>query len=335
VSALQAALARPLGLALDLPPRLRRRLGIIAAACVLVAALYMVVLRNCPLVSVDRVTVTGVTTRDAAKLREALADTARSMTTLHVDHDRLERLVAGYPVVRELRVSSDFPHALRIEVVEHHPAAIAIAGGSRVPVAGDGTVLRGLPADPDLPVLRLKGALPPERLTEPAALRAARVLGAAPIALRTRLTGLGRDGDKGLTVKMREGPLLIFGDTTRLHAKWVAATRVLADRSSRGATYIDLRLPDRPAAGGVAGETLQPVAPQAAAEAPAPQPQAGAAGTEPTTAAAGAAEGQTAQPQSAPAPQPEQPAAPQQAPATTAPQPQAGAGGGAAVNPQP
>jgi cell division protein FtsQ len=212
-------------------------------------------------VNVSRVTVTGVTTSDASKLRQALTTTGRSMTTLHVDQGRLDRVVSGYPVVRELRVSTDFPHGLRIEVVENEPAAVAVAGGSRVPVAADGTVLRGLPALPGLAQLQLKGALPPERLTEPAALKAARVLGAAPLALRTHLVGLGQDGEKGLTVKMRQGPLLIFGDTTRLRAKWIAATRVLADRSSRGATYIDLRLPDRPAAGGVAAATLQPVAP--------------------------------------------------------------------------
>ncbi|HEX4759541.1 MAG TPA: FtsQ-type POTRA domain-containing protein [Thermoleophilaceae bacterium] len=261
MSALQAALARPLDIALNVSPRMRRRALAGVAAFLALLALYMVVLRNCPLVKVSRVTVTGVTTSDASKLRQALTATGRSMTTLHVDQGRLDRVVSGYPVVRELRVSTDFPHGLRIEVVENEPAAVAVAGGSRVPVAADGTVLRGLPAPPGLAQLQLKGALPPERLTEPAALKAARVLGTAPLALRTHLVGLGQDGDRGLTVKMRQGPLLIFGDTTRLRAKWIAATRVLADRSSRGATYIDLRLPDRPAAGGVAAATLQPVAP--------------------------------------------------------------------------
>jgi cell division protein FtsQ len=336
MSVLQAALARPLSLRLHLSPQLRKRLGITLAACLSLFALYMVVLRNCPLVKVERVTVTGVTTRDADKLRGALADSARSMTTLHVDRGRLEKVASGYAVVQELRVKPDFPHGLRIEVVEHSPAAVAVAGASRVPVAADGTILRGLPADPDLPQLHLKGALPPERLTEPAALRAARIFGTAPEALRTRLTSIGNDGDKGLTVHMREGPLLIFGDTTRLRAKWIAATRVLADRSSQGATYIDLRLPDRPAAGGVAAETLAPVAPtDAPAEQAAPAGQQTTSSSPAPVSPTGAAAGQAAQPepdaqqQATPAP------APQQAPATAAPQPQAGAGGGATVNPQP
>lgn len=338
MSTIQAALSRPLGALhlLELSPRLRRRLLAIAAACLLLAAVYMVWFRNSSLVKVERVTVSGATTRDAGRLRAALADTGRSMTTLNVDRDRLMRAVDGYPVVRELRVRADFPHALRIEVIEHHAAAIAVSGGTRVLVAGDGTVLRGLPVDGKLPELQLRGALPPKRLREGAALRAAGVLGGAPLPLRHRLAGVREGGDKGLTVRMREGPQLIFGDATRLKAKWTAATRVLADPSARGATSIDLRLPERPAAGGVAGQTLEPVAPLAGPSATGvqagPAPGASAAATAAPT---GAAAGQAAPIQpGTPAPAGQSPPA-QQPPPAPAPQPQAGAGGGATANTQP
>ena len=50
------------------------------------------------------------------------------------------------------------------------------------------------------------------------------------------------------SVLAMDGPVLYFGDSHRLAAKWAAASRVLADASSRGATYLDLRLPERPAA---------------------------------------------------------------------------------------
>ena len=68
-------------------------------------------------------------------------------------------------------------------------------------------------------------------------------------------------GQDGIVVELRDGPELIFGDATRVRAKWVAATRVLADPDSEGATYIDVRLPGRPAAGGLPAATLAPVAP--------------------------------------------------------------------------
>ncbi len=67
---------------------------------------------------------------------------------------------------------------------------------------------------------------------------------------------------------MRNGLLVYFGDDRRPHAKWLSLARVLADPSSAGASYVDVRLPERPAAGFPAG-----VSPSAA----------GTAGTAPTS----------------------------------------------------
>ncbi len=48
---------------------------------------------------------------------------------------------------------------------------------------------------------------------------------------------------------MRSGLLAYFGDASRPHAKWLSLARVLADSSCAGASYVDVRLPERPAAG--------------------------------------------------------------------------------------
>ena len=62
-------------------------------------------------------------------------------------------------------------------------------------------------------------------------------------------------------VELRDGPELIFGDPTRARAKWTAAARVLADPKAEGASYVDVRIPGRPAAGGLTDETVAPVTP--------------------------------------------------------------------------
>ena len=54
---------------------------------------------------------------------------------------------------------------------------------------------------------------------------------------------------------LRGGLLAYFGDATLPHAKWLSLARVLADPSSAGASYVDVRLPERPAAGFAAGVT--------------------------------------------------------------------------------
>jgi cell division protein FtsQ len=72
----------------------------------------------------------------------------------------------------------------------------------------------------------------------------------------------------GLVAELRAGPELRFGDPSRLPAKWIAAARVLAASGARGASYIDLRLPERPAAGGLPTTGVIPLAPAGDSAAP-------------------------------------------------------------------
>ena len=153
----------------------------VLAACLVLAAGFQFWLRDSSLVAVEDVKVTGLTTKDAARVRAALVS-----RRAHDDHPargpgraRATRSRA-YPVVRALEVQADFPHRLEIRVIEHRPAALV--GG--LPVAGDGTILRGLPVEGRLPEIELRGKLDGDRLTDPARLHAARVAGGAPAPLR-------------------------------------------------------------------------------------------------------------------------------------------------------
>jgi cell division protein FtsQ len=261
-AAAAVALRRPLT-ALVPPPHLRGRVLAVIGGLALLLCLYMVWFRDSSFVRVQQVSISGLTSSDSAKLREQLTATARTVTTLHVRQDKLDRVADAYPSVERLEVSADFPHTLRIDVIELQQAAILVSGRSRMPVAGDGRLLRGVRPKGPLPVIKLKGAFPSERLPAGFPLRAARVAGAAPLRLRRRIVDVSETRDRGLVAHLRNGPDLIFGDATRPRAKWLAAARVLADKHSRGASYVDLRLPERPAAGGL---TVEPEAPSPTAE---------------------------------------------------------------------
>jgi cell division protein FtsQ len=245
-----------------LPPCMRRRVFMVLAACLVLAAGFQFWLRDSTLVAVEQVKVTGLTTKDASRVRAALVSAAHTMTTLHVDQAELEDAIAAYPVVRALQVQADFPHQLDIRVIEHRPAAMV--GG--MPVAGDGTILRGLPVEGRLPEIELRGKLDGDRLSDPANLHAAHVAGGAPAPLRGRLERIDIRAEEGIVVELRDGPELYFGNATRVRAKWIAAVRILADPEAAGASYIDVRLPGRPAAGGLPAETLAPVAPAGSAD---------------------------------------------------------------------
>jgi cell division protein FtsQ len=247
-------------------------------------------LRDSSLVGVRRVQIVGLTGPDAARIRTALRAAALNMSTLHVRLDALRSAVEPFPVVKSIRAYAHPPHALRIEVVEQVPVARADFGGRSVPIAPDGTVLPASLGTAGLPALPGSGNPGAGRLTSPSVLRAVALLAAAPPDLRARVGRVTFSRAHGLVVLLRHRAALYFGGAVRLAAKWAAAAAVLADRDSSGARYIDLRIPERPAAGG-----LVP-----AAVATAPTPGASPVPLLPTVPATPAAGPPTAPPAGAP-----------------------------------
>ncbi len=205
--------------------------------------------RDSSLVAVRQVAVTGVDGPDAPEIRSALITAARTMTTLNVNTGTLHTVVAPFPVVRQLRVSTSFPHGLRIHVIEQVPVAVIIAAGRRTEVAADGTLLRGAAAASTLPAITLSVAPGGNRVTG-TALAEVKLLAAAPYALLVKVSQASSDASRGLVAALRDGPTLYFGEASDLSVKWTAAAAVLDDPGSAGAAYIDISDPARPAAGG-------------------------------------------------------------------------------------
>jgi len=227
--------------------RVSVRVRVVLAAVAILGGCWLW-LRDSPLVAVRQVRVTGVAGPDARQIRAALTLAARNMTTLDVRVGQLRTAVAPYPVVKDLRVSTQFPHGLRIRVIEGLPVGALVAGGHAIAVSGDGTVLHDIPTGslPSVPVALLPGG---SQITDRNALDALALLADAPPRLTGRIEQVTTVAPHGLVVQLRSGPALYFGDDTDLDAKWSAATEVLADSSSAGATYIDVTDPSRPAAG--------------------------------------------------------------------------------------
>jgi len=206
-------------------------------------------LRDSPLVSVQRVRVSGVHGPQAAAIEGALVAAAHRMSTLDVRAGELRAAVSSYPVVSAVRASASFPHELRIRVLEQPAVAALVWGGLRTAVAADGTVLGPGLLTGSLPTVgAFSQPSPGERLHDRTLLACLSVLGAAPAALAGHVKTVF-EGPRGLTVAMANGLQVYFGDASRPHAKWFSLARVLADASSAGASYVDVRLPSRPAAG--------------------------------------------------------------------------------------
>jgi cell division protein FtsQ len=213
-------------------------------------------LRKSSFTAVERVRVSGLHGPQAQAIEAALDGSASHMSTLDVHPSALRAAVASFPVVRAVHAIPSFPHGLRIEVTEQLPVAALTIAGTRTAVAADGVVLGPALLSSSLPALSEPQGVtstspqPGQRLKGERLLAELTLMGAAPRSL-TRFVARVYTSPRGqgLTVAMRNGLLVYFGDATRPHAKWLSLARVLAESTSAGAVYIDVRVPERPAAG--------------------------------------------------------------------------------------
>jgi cell division protein FtsQ len=247
--------------ALDRLPRLRARAWAAIFVVVIAAAVGgWLWLRDSSLVGVERVIITGVTGAEATRVEQALTEAARSMTTLHVEEDRLRAAVAAYPQVKDLRARPDLLHDLRITVTERPPVAALTVGDQRTPIAADGTLLKGRVSADALPTVQTNALPGGGRLTGGRAATVIGVLAEAPAPLRRHIERI-EIGPQGIQAQLRGGPRVLLGTPDRPRAKWIATGRVLGDPNSAGAGYIDVRLPERAAVGGFTEAAIGEVVP--------------------------------------------------------------------------
>jgi cell division protein FtsQ len=234
-------------------PRTRTMLIALAAAIVLGGGFML--FRDSSLVAVQQVRISGVGGAQSAAVSEALETAAKRMSTMDYSVGELRAAVARYPVVRSLTATTSFPHRMTIVVSEQPPVAVLSAGGTRAAVAADGVVLGAPLASTALPTLSTSVVPAVGAHVSGGRLRSyLNILGAAPTPLLRLVSGLYA-GQQGLTVKMVNGLLVYFGDASRPHAKWDALVTVLIAQGTQGASYVDVRTPERPAAG-VPGGTV-------------------------------------------------------------------------------
>jgi cell division protein FtsQ len=156
----------------------------------------------------------------------------------------VERRLEANPWIEDVRLSRTLPSALVIEVRER--SAVAVAGTTLV--ADDGMLLGPAPEAAKLPVLSGPMGTPSHgRLSGSAA--QLDVIRAVPPTLLGRVERVDLDGDGQISVRLRGGVRVAFGDASRAGEKWAALASVLTWSRIHDVTpaSVDVRAPSSPA----------------------------------------------------------------------------------------
>ncbi len=199
--------------------------------------------------TIRHVQIVGLNGTDQREIAAALTSAALGQPTNAVSLDQLRGAVAPFPMVHDLSVRPRSATGVVITVGERFPVALVQTPSGRTAVSADGAVLGNTLSTTHVPTI-IVPVLPDGQIRDARTLSEVTLLGDAPLVLLHR-AARAYYGPQGLTVAMRNGLLIFFGDATRPVAKWLGAEAVIADSRAAGALYVDVRLPDRPAAGGL------------------------------------------------------------------------------------
>jgi cell division protein FtsQ len=233
--------------------RTRRRRNIGRAAGAAGAALALWFAFWSPLLEVRAVDVVGGRHTGAAEAAAAGDLLGRNLLLLSTS-DAADA-IAALPWVRRARVERILPATVRVRITERRPALAARVGQAWWTVDARGRVLDAGRAVRSLPALvGLSGERPEvgDTLADPTGRSALRVLRALGEDLRRRLDAVVARSPEGITLSLRDGPLVRWGAAERLAAKRAVLRALLhrLRRDGRAVGYVDVRVPESPAVGG-------------------------------------------------------------------------------------
>lgn len=229
---------------------------IVAAVLVLAAGGLYGLARETSMFAISAVEVKGASPTLAAQARGALRPFLGT-SLLRLNGAAVVRRLEDLPAVRTATFDRDFPHTLRVFIVQERPAAVLRQGVHSWVVSGEGRVLAGVDrsAFPGLPRIWLPttaavdlGAVLPEDAGGAAA-RALATISASGLTLR--LAWARVEGGQ-LTLGLRSGLELRFGAANELQLKTAIVKGILPTLSlpsAGGPTYLDVSVVERPVAG--------------------------------------------------------------------------------------
>ena len=222
--------------------RLRLLLLIIAVLSLGVGGYF---LSKSSLFDVDEIVIEGVSTELEGEVREA-ADINKGKPLLEVDSSSSSKRIEAIPWVREARISRSWGGTITIRVSTREPVAAFLSEEGWVVVDIEGRVLDKedeLPYDL-LPIEEEVGSLSIGEWAPEQVIPLIQVAG----TISTELTGdvSSIKGDNQIELLLFGGGKILFGDSSDIEEKALAAATILSQVDQSSVLHIDVRAPLTP-----------------------------------------------------------------------------------------
>jgi cell division protein FtsQ len=202
------------------------------------------VLWESPLLSVRTVQVDGVRTLTAAEVRQA-AGLRTGTPLLRVDVDAAAARVRALPQVAAAQVDRGWPDRVVVTLTERTPVAVVDERGEHWLADAGGVLFETVTGDPPAGVVPV--AVPHPGPGDAATRAALAAVVALPAGVRGQVSGVRATTGQDVTLQLRDGTTVVWGDGGSARAKAAALEGLLdhiADRSLGKAGTIDVSTPD-------------------------------------------------------------------------------------------
>ena len=225
----------------------RRQVRWVYAAGVAIGAFVLVVVvLASPLFSVRNITIDGRVYVDSDIVKKA-TDALNGVSVFSADIDRVEAILREDPWVEDVRVETHFPSSAIIEIDERTPVVWFAGSDNKARVIdADGvviTVLDGWPTG----YLQIVGTGPnvePGVKADQVYRAVAQLVTALPAEIKPKVRDVGITGTGEITLTLKSGTLIRFGQPTDLQDKLVAVVVLLRRQDPANLAAIDVSTGD-------------------------------------------------------------------------------------------
>ncbi|MDQ0641952.1 FtsQ-type POTRA domain-containing protein [Microbacterium murale] len=195
-----------------------------------------------PLFAVEKITVAGASTLDAASVEAALDDQLGTPLAL-ISESEVKAALIAFPLIETYALEAKPPHDLVVRIVERTPIGVIESGAGFTLVDAAGVALSTTPDRPEgQPVITVDGGIESDAFES-----VGLVVRSLPADVRSMVTDVSASTLDDVTLKLSSGLTVVWGSADRsVYKARVLATAMLANPAAH---EIDVSSPDVVVAG--------------------------------------------------------------------------------------